>query len=204
MICNYLCCGHSAARPYAGQLFCGPGRPDRSSASAYAWVNDHSFRSTLRESHAVAAAPVRQAIAEVAKPATHALSRLVPPKPSMAAPNRTVAANPPPKPIQDKLRFNRAAVYFLGGHQPQLRRLLAVVRRSVGWAVQLDTILHLAGTRFHFLDQRAQLSPNFRITCASFEVAQTLSFSAKLAGGFHITPRLLGRGSADGPVYVEQ
>jgi hypothetical protein len=63
-------------------------------------------------------------------------------------------------------------------------------------------IFHFAGARFQHRYQLAQFGQNLRMDCASFEITQTLSFSAKLAGGLHIKPRLFGRGRADAPAYT--
>lgn len=77
----------------------------------------------------------------------------------------------------------------------------ASAQSSVVVAVTSRVIFHFTGADFQFYDQRAQFGPNLRIGRAFFEVAQTLSFDAKLAGGFHIKPRLLGRGRADCAAY---
>jgi hypothetical protein len=100
---NALMLAGSAANQ--GRAFLLQGAPGAAAAAEdhfrQALEGNQPFRSMSRESRAVAVTPMRQAIADVAKPATHAPSRLVPPKPSRAAPNRTVPTNPPPKPMQE-------------------------------------------------------------------------------------------------------
>jgi hypothetical protein len=59
---------------------------------------------------------------------------------------------------------------------------------------RLSRIFRFTGASFQFHYQLAQFGQNLMTGRASFEVVQVSSFGAKLAGGSHIKPRLLGEG----------